>query len=262
MTSKLLKAFLLNVNSNAKQLSALPPACIKSNQRLFGKATRGLTTERPSYASPSPDGLQLIGETINQRLADLVAQKPSQVAYKFAQTDVELTYAELKQRIDEIAQNLLRVGLERGHTLAVMLPNSPEFVLTVLAAASIGVISVLMSPTYKAFEIEFMLRRNECRGIVMLDHYKTYNHYEILQSICPELATFNASAGEELKSKKLPHLKHVILVDNVLMARKNTANFYKGTIGFNQLERFDSIKRELPYVDINDVFALLFTVSY
>jgi acyl-coenzyme A synthetase/AMP-(fatty) acid ligase len=262
MSSKLLKAFLLNVNSNAKQFakrSSLGANYAPLNQLIRGASSSNVG-EKPSYASPPPNGLQLIGETINQRLAEMTAQKPTHVAYKFAQIDVELTYAELKQRIDEIAQNLLRIGFERGNTLAIMLPNSPEFVLTVLAAASIGVIAVLMNPTYKEFEIELMLRRNECRAIVMLDHYKTFNHFSIIQSICPELS--GCKANEELKSKKLPHLKHVILVDNILLARRDTANIYRGAMGFSQLERFDSVKRELPYVDINDVFALLFTVSF
>jgi acyl-coenzyme A synthetase/AMP-(fatty) acid ligase len=224
-------------------------------------STTPLSSNKLSYANPAPpDGFKLIDDTIDQRIAHMAVHKPDQVAYKFAQTDVELTYRELKQRVDEVAQSLLRIGFTRGDTLAIMLPNSPEFVLTVLAAASIGVIAMMLNPTFNQFELEIMMRKNECKGVVILDSFKSFNHYEVMRNICPELAF--TRGGDELSAKKLPHLKHVIVVDNVLIARKNAAQVYPGTTGFSQLERHDSIKLELPLVEKNDVFALLFTVCF
>lgn len=209
-----------------------------------------------SYAVSNTTNLHLLCDTIGERIDTLAQAKPNDISYKFALTQTTFTFRELKQRVDELAQSFLNMGLQKGDRLAIMLPNIPEMNLSVLAAASIGVIAVLMNPAYQLVEIEYMLKKTGAKGIIMLDNLKMLQHYAILNKICPELET---STKGELNSKNLPDLKHVILVKNRLM---NDANMkYSGTWSFNELEKFNSAAKPKPYVDFDDAFAMLFTVS-
>jgi acyl-coenzyme A synthetase/AMP-(fatty) acid ligase len=180
------------------------------------------------------------------------------VAYKFCLTQTSITFGEVKQRIDELAQSLLSLGFKKGDRLAIMLPNIPEQPLVLLAAASIGVIVVLMNPAYQLVEIEYMLKKTKTKGIVILDNLKTLKHYDILAKICPELAS--TKPGAELQAKALPDLKHVILVNNRLM--KDPSTTYGGTLPFASVEKFNlPNKFDIPHTDFDDTSVLLFTVS-
>jgi hypothetical protein len=210
-----------------------------------------------SYRFTETGRFRLLGTNIYDRLVTMVDERPNEVAYKFCLTQESFTFKEVKERIDELAQNVLSLGYKRGDKLAVMLPNTREYIFTTLAAASIGVISVLLNPAFQLVEIEYMLKKTKCKGVVILDNLKTLQHYEILTKICPEIL-HTSNSGGEISSKNLPDLKHVILVHNRLT--KDNVKNYKGTLPFAQIEKYNSIKQELPYVDMHDTFSMLFTV--
>jgi hypothetical protein len=251
MSSALLKrVFNSKVLNNAKKYYA-------SKSRFSSSLGPGVVVpNKLSYRSSDAEGIRLIGSTLYQRLEETASVKPNGEAFKFCLTGESYTYKELKERVDEVAQNLLKHGYKRGDRLAIMLPNTPEFVLTSLAASSIGATSVLLNPAYQLVEIEYMLKKTKSRGVVIFDNLKTLKHYDILTQICPELAN---SSGE-LSLAKLPELKHVFLVQNILT--KNAPQLLKGTLPFSTLSRNNTTSVEKPYVDMNDDLAILFTVIF
>ena len=207
-----------------------------------------------SYAMSNTNGLHLLCDTFADRIEIMAQHRPNDICYKFFLTQTSFTFLEIKQRIDEIAQNLLDLGFKKGDRLAVFLPNMPENNLTVLAASSIGLIVVLMNPAYQLVEVEHMLKKTGAKGIIMMDNLKTLQHYEMLKKICPELETCQKG---ELKSKKLPELKHVIIANNRLFKDPNQQT--KGTWNFSELEKFNKPKIEKPQVDMDDSLVILFT---
>ena len=210
-----------------------------------------------SYALSECSGLHLLCDTIGDRLKTLAAEKPGNVAYKFCLTQTSFTFKELKQRVDEIAQNLLSMGFQKGDRLAIMLPNLPELNLTLLAASSVGIIAVLMNPGYQQVEIDYMLKKTKAKGLVIMDNLKTINHYSLISKICPELTA--TVANTDIKSTNLPDLKHVFLVPSRLV--KSDIKDYKGVVPFAIIEKLKSKQLDTPHVDFDDTFVLMFTVS-
>lgn len=211
---------------------------------------------RPSYTHCDTQNLNLIGKTIVECLNDRVSEKPNEIAYKFCLHQKDFTFLELKQRTDEIAQNLLSMGFCKGDRLSIMLPNMPEFVLTTLACASIGVIVALMNPAYQFLEVEYMLKKTGSKGIMIMDNFKSLKHYELMCKICPELAT---SKRGELQSQKLPNLKHIIMAN---LDKKSALDTFKNCWQFERdIAIFSSQKKLLPHIDIDDMFAMIFTVK-
>ena len=137
-----------------------------------------------------------------------------------------------------------------------MLPNMPELNIAVLSAASIGVISVLLNPAYQITEIEFMLKKTGCKGIMILDNFKTLQHYDILNKITQN--QLEISKKGELSSKILPDLKHIILVKNKLV--ETNPDKYKGTWFHEEIEKCNNPFKTLPVVDMEDGFLMMFTV--
>ena len=229
-----------------------PKVVERDNSRLLTPAHSKL-----SYSVSESHGLHLLCDTIYERMSTAALEKPHNVCYKFALTGTSLTFGELKQRADQLAQSLLAMGYQKGDRLAVLLPNTLELNTLICAAASIGVIVVLMNPAYQQVEIEYMLKKTTCKGVVIMDNLKTLQHYEILKRLCPEIE--GRGLEGELESKAMPHLKHVILVNNGL-TKPNEA-YYKGTTPFSSIESFHRANAALPYVDFDDPAFILFTVS-
>ncbi|MEU3900601.1 AMP-binding protein [Streptomyces sp. NPDC045251] len=83
--------------------------------------------------------------------------------------DGRLTYREADELSDSVAGHLAARGLERGDRVAVLLQNSPHFVLAVLGAWKAGAVVVPVNPMYKAGEVGHVLRDGEVAALICSD---------------------------------------------------------------------------------------------
>ncbi|MFE9094755.1 class I adenylate-forming enzyme family protein [Streptomyces sp. NPDC007264] len=83
--------------------------------------------------------------------------------------DGRITYAELDALTDSVAGHLAARGLERGDRVAILLQNSPQFVLALLGAWKAGASVVPVNPMYKAGEVTHVLRDAEVTALVCSD---------------------------------------------------------------------------------------------
>jgi long-chain acyl-CoA synthetase len=77
--------------------------------------------------------------------------------------DDRISFAELDARSDAFARHLADLGVVRGSRVAVMLTNRPEFVVVVNAISKLGAASVLLSPAWKALEVDHAVGLTEAR---------------------------------------------------------------------------------------------------
>ncbi|XP_072106349.1 medium-chain acyl-CoA ligase ACSF2, mitochondrial-like, partial [Mobula birostris] len=70
-----------------------------------------------------------------------------------------------------------------------------------------------INPAFQARELEFLLKKVNCRALVCPLTFKTQKYYNILKQICPELE--KARAGD-LRSNRLPDLRSVIMIGDKL----------------------------------------------
>ena len=81
--------------------------------------------------------------------------------------DRRMTWGEVADASARVAGGLRGLGLIRGDRVAVLLGNRIEFVLSVFAAARLGLVTVLLSPRQQTPEIAYVL--NDC-GSKLLIH--------------------------------------------------------------------------------------------
>ncbi|MFD3927684.1 acetoacetate--CoA ligase [Streptomyces sp. NPDC058614] len=112
----------------------------------------------------------------------------------------EFTWRQLAAQVASLAAHLKRLGVEPGDRVAAVLPNLPEAVVGLLAAASIGAVWTINSPDLSAPATLDRLRQLEPKILIGVDGYR-FNGREFRW--LDHLAEVEAG---------LPSLRHTILV--------------------------------------------------
>ena len=81
----------------------------------------------------------------------------------------DLTFAELKDKVDRFATALARHGIVKGDRVGIMLPNCPQYLIGVFAVLRLGAIVVNINPAYAAPEVEHLVRDSGIRMLLTLD---------------------------------------------------------------------------------------------
>lgn len=97
--------------------------------------------------------------------------------------DRRITYRELAETSDRLAEGLSRTGLERGDTILVQLPNCWEFFALVLACARLGVAPVLALPPHREHELTYMARLAEVSAVVTSGLWRGFDHQSLAEDV-------------------------------------------------------------------------------
>jgi long-subunit acyl-CoA synthetase (AMP-forming) len=80
--------------------------------------------------------------------------------------DETVSYKDLDDRTDALANYLVERGVGRGDAVSFMMVNSPEFFYTHLGAQKVGAMAAPISCWWQAEEVEFLV--NDCRPRVLV----------------------------------------------------------------------------------------------
>jgi acetoacetyl-CoA synthetase len=113
----------------------------------------------------------------------------------------EITYAELYEQVRLAAAGFKRLGVEKGDRVAAFMPNMPETIIAMLAAASIGAIWSSSSPDFGIKGVLDRFSQIKPKVIIAADGYfykgKAFDSQEKLKGILDSL----------------PSIKKVVMVD-------------------------------------------------
>ncbi len=130
------------------------------------------------YDHSVPATLSYPEATLNDLLADAVRKYPDHPATRFALRYIlggrvmvggVLTYSQLGALVERFAAALRKLGVQRGDRVALMLPNSPHFIIAFFAAMRLGAIVVNTNPTYTARELKQQLVDSGAQVIILLN---------------------------------------------------------------------------------------------
>ncbi|PIT79005.1 AMP-binding protein [Limnohabitans sp. B9-3] len=82
-----------------------------------------------------------------------------------------MTYAEVDQTSAALGAWLQNLGLEPGSRVAIMLPNLPQFAVTMSAILRAGFVCVNVNPLYTARELQHQLKDSGATTIVLLENF-------------------------------------------------------------------------------------------
>lgn len=100
--------------------------------------------------------------------------------------DAKLSYSELDALANQIAHALIRMGVRKGDRVALLLPNTPQFVVSFFGILKAGAIVVANNPLYTARELTHQLNDAGATTIITLSKM-----YPTVQKIIPDTALEN-----------------------------------------------------------------------
>ena len=93
----------------------------------------------------------------------------NRVAYSFMGKDV--TYARTDSLSSAFAAYLQGLGLVKGDRVAIMMPNVPQYPVTVAAVLRAGFVVVNVNPLYTPRELEHQLKDSGAKAIVIIENF-------------------------------------------------------------------------------------------
>ncbi len=139
----------------------------------------------------------LLGGTIGANLAATTARFPDRPALIARAEGVRWSYAEFHRRAQDVAANLLSLGLAPGDRVGMWSPNNSAWVVTQYATAMAGLVLVNINPAYRLSELEYVLNKVGCAALVSATRFKTSDYIGMVGA---------------LGAAKLPHLRHRIQI--------------------------------------------------
>ena len=98
-----------------------------------------------------------------------------------------LTYAQVDAKSAALAAALSELGIEEGDRVAIVMPNWPEWIITLIAAARLGATVVPLNPRLSYHELKYQLRHAEVSAVFALERHRGVDYLQIFEDIVTEL---------------------------------------------------------------------------
>jgi long-chain acyl-CoA synthetase len=169
--------------------------------------------ESQNMVAPRP---QSEPETLRELVEQRALSAPSK-HFLFSEADGRrYTFAEFDSAINRAAQLLISRGVERGDTVALLMPNSPEYIIAYFACFKLGAIAGPINSLLKPQELSYVIADSEAKALVL--------HTEFRSRV-------------EAVRGQLPRLRHIIEFDDE--ARSTAAFAEAGAPAPSNIERDD-----------------------
>jgi hypothetical protein len=144
-----------------------------------------------------------VSPTLDGLFRRVLARKPDALALRdplnkpriTSQVPKHLTFAEADRAISALAAHFIDAGLPNNSVIAVQLPNTVEFMLTVLAAHRAGLVVALLPMLWRQAELTVALNRVGARAIVTTARIDGVIHADLAMNAAVEAFSIRHVCG-------------------------------------------------------------------
>jgi long-chain acyl-CoA synthetase len=156
-----------------------------------------------NYEPHVPQRIQYPDSTIPQFLLDTEGKHPRYIASTF--NDSDITYEELNGKVNGMAHALKGLGVEKGDRVALLLPNTPTYIIAYYAVLKIGAVVVNINVGTQGEELKIHLHSSEAKVVITLDIF-IQNLYRASHDTFVQTVIIHSVFGLEkkVKSEGLP----------------------------------------------------------
>jgi amino acid adenylation domain-containing protein/non-ribosomal peptide synthase protein (TIGR01720 family) len=133
--------------------------------------------------------------TIVRLFEDQVARTPHAIAVKFEA--VALTYEQLNDRANQLANHLRIMGVGREQMVGLLLERSPEMVIAILGVLKAGGAYVPLDPDYPFERLAFMLKDTRVPVLLTQTHIESKVPIDDLTSLSGNMKVISLDSGWE-----------------------------------------------------------------
>ncbi len=186
-------------------------------------------------------------KTIDDYFLNLVEQTPEKIAIVDPANKASLcnsefltyTYTQLDDKIDQVADTLLSLGIEKDDIVAIQLPNIVELVITYFAVLRVGAIASPFPVQFREFECTQMLQSLQAKAVITLNEISEREHAKMFKAL----------------QEQVPSLQHILTYDKSDLDDVVHINLAQNVAPSEQLTRY----KETQDVTANDIFTICWT---
>jgi long-chain acyl-CoA synthetase len=214
------------------------------------------STPRPwlaSYAEGVPDDIDLPEGSLYDLVENSERQFGDNVALEFFGRTT--TYRGLGEQISRAAEGLRLLGVQKGDTVALVLPNCPQHIVAFYAVLRLGAIVVEHNPLYTPRELRHQFEDHGAKVVIAWNKV-----VETIQAFAADVAVETVISVDVTRA--MPFATRALLRLPIARARESREALttrVRGTIVWEQLLKSEPVKAEIHRPAPEDVALLQYT---
>ncbi|GAA0471563.1 fatty acid--CoA ligase family protein [Alkalibacillus silvisoli] len=160
----------------------------------------------------------------------------SKPAYVF--NGEETDYMTLEGSVTKFASSLESLGYRKGDHIALVVGNTPHFVIGLYGAMRLGLTVIPVNPIYTADEISYIINNGDVKGVITLD--VLMEKFEQMTSL-------------------IPNVEHYIVGETDPQLQGLKTSLKEQTYSFTKLVQTGSLEFDRPTLHDDDTAVILYT---
>jgi len=119
------------------------------------------------YQPGTPHAVDVPVKSVSQAFDEATERSPDKAAVVFYGRSI--SYGELRDATDRLANALASLGVKKGDRVALYLLNSPQFIIAYFAALKCGATVTPISPVYTSHEVRYQIEDSGARVAICQD---------------------------------------------------------------------------------------------
>lgn len=119
------------------------------------------------YEEGVPKTIEYPEKPLFKLVEDAAKEYPDTTAVIFM--GKKITFSELQKLIDQFAAALYDMGIRQGDSVAIILPNLPQYPIVHYALMKLGAVIVPTNPLYVERELEYQMNDSGAKAVIVLD---------------------------------------------------------------------------------------------
>ncbi|SDQ86927.1 fatty acid--CoA ligase family protein [Virgibacillus salinus] len=173
---------------------------------------------------------------LTEQLSITAKENPHKTAYVFQ--DNETSYMELEGSVTKFASRLQELDYKKGDHIALVVGNSPYYVIALYGALRMGAVIIPINPLYTAHEMSYILKNGDVKAVITMD---------VL------LEKFEAIADQ------VPSVKHYISCESGANISLDESSLSAKLKSFTQLVQEGNLEFDAPQMSDEDTAIILYT---
>ena len=197
--------------------------------------------------------VQPVRKTFADIIDEAAANSPDREAV--ISGDTRLTFAEVHKRANKVAKGLIKLGIQKGDHVAILMQNIAEYPSIVFAISKVGAVIVTCNTRFMKDELQYILNKSEANTLIMTSEFPEakISYIEMLNELAPGLSS---SQPGELNLSKLPAIRRIVVFGN---------DSYKGCYTLADVEEMgqdvtdETLNNRQSQVKPDDTALIIFT---
>lgn len=206
-----------------------------------------------SYADGVPDEVETPEGSLYDLIRASVEQYPDHVALEFFERTT--TYRELGDEIERVAEGLRLLGVQKGDTVALVLPNCPQHIVAFYAVLRLGAIVIEHNPLYTPRELRHQFEDHGARVAIVWS-----NVVETVQAFPADIEVAHLVSVDVTRA--MPFTMRAMLRLPIAKARESRAALttkVRGAIRWEELTGSKPIDPHIIAPTVDDVALIQYT---